>query len=196
MARFYGNPLPFASGVLQLLAIRSGTIQVLGEAIVSSPAFAETQYWLGIQVIGNTVSAYWALPLTYEGVDVLVPGERPMSYNVPLLTYKDPESLIGSFCGVYAAPGYFGLPYFCWAAYSAKRRRPVHPLIKSDLTAVTAVNYTSPSSGTDAFNQDDQGRLHPTLQCTDLGELCLIGSMPNANTQFGGFQFGGPVPFP
>jgi hypothetical protein len=45
-----------------------------------------------------------------------------------------------------------------------------------------------PASGTDAFNQDDQGRLLPTKTVTNLGGgVCLIGQSPWNSSGFGNF---------
>jgi hypothetical protein len=50
------------------------------------------------------------------------------------------------------------------------------------------VNAVAPASGTDAFNQDDQGRLLPTKTVTNLGGgVCLIGQSPWNSSGFGNF---------
>jgi hypothetical protein len=79
--------------------------------------------------------------------------------------------------------GYISILQVSWGGV----RRPVFPLIDSSLVPKVAVNLVPPTSGTDAFNQDDQGRLHPTLPVTDLGEVCLIGSAPWDEGGFGLF---------
>ena len=55
----------------------------------------------------------------------------------------------------------------------------MYPLINNSLAPNVIANHPAPASGTDAFNQDDQGRLHPTLPVTDLpGGGFLVGSAP------------------
>ena len=69
-----------------------------------------------------------------------------------------------------------------------KVRRTVLPVIDNAMVPHVFVNAVAPASGTDAFNQDDQGRLLPTKTVTNLGGgVCLIGQSPWNSSGFGNF---------
>jgi len=62
----------------------------------------------------------------------------------------------------------------------------VFPLIDNSLAPHVAVNMVPPAAGTDAFNQDDEGRQWPAgVPLTPLGEEVLIGQLNNLYTGFG-----------
>ena len=196
-----GSPASYYLLTLQIPeGSAGGPEQILLSLYKVDSTGTRTTLWSNTSALAITTFQNFSLSLSVgsESLGIQVFGSVFMRVGAVV---SDPAPLRGRYGGIWGANNAytFGLPSGAqlypdgaaeilgpWTLTWNGERRPVHVGVDSNGVPHVVVNYVAPTSGTDAANQDAEGRPRPTLSVTNLGGgACLIGQALSIYNGFG-----------